>query len=172
MACHNPLQAWRPRKGRQLVFNKNEGWKDRSVEIPCGQCIGCRLDRSLMWAVRISNELTLHEQASFLTLTYKDLPPNNSINKEDLQAFFKRLRFHLERKKSVTTPVASTVQKLSGLIITSVFSVGSLKTRKRTKPPKTDILSGLPNLSKTSGATASVSLANLPSRQPHTRLVM
>ena len=99
MPCHNPLQAWRPRKGRQLVFNKNEGWKDRPVEIPCGQCIGCRLDRSLMWAVRISNELTLHDQASFLTLTYKDLPPNNSINKEDLQAFFKRLRFHLEPKK-------------------------------------------------------------------------
>ena len=99
MPCHNPLQAWRPRKGRQLVFNKNDGWKDRPVEIPCGQCIGCRLDRSLMWAVRISNELTLHDQASFLTLTYKDLPPNNSINKEDLQAFFKRLRFHLEPKK-------------------------------------------------------------------------
>ena len=99
MPCHNTLQAWRPKKGRQLVFNKNEGWKDRPVEIPCGQCIGCRLDRSLMWAVRISNELTLHDQASFLTLTYKDLPPNNSINKEDLQAFFKRLRFHLEPKK-------------------------------------------------------------------------
>ena len=100
MPCHNPLQAWRPRKGRQLVFNKNDGWKDRPVEIPCGQCIGCRLDRSLMWAVRISNELTLHDQASFLTLTYKDLPPNNSINKEDLQAFFQTLKVPFGTKKN------------------------------------------------------------------------
>lgn len=99
MACHNPIQGWRPRKGRQLVFNKNWGWADQPISIPCGRCIGCKLDRSLMWAVRITNEMTLHEKACFLTLTYKDLPEGGTLIKEDLQAFFKRLRFHLEPLK-------------------------------------------------------------------------
>lgn len=99
MACHNPISGWRPRKGRQLVFNRNDGWADLEVSIPCGRCIGCKLDRSLMWAVRITNELSLHEKACFLTLTYKDLPKNGSLVKQDLQDFFKRLRFRLEPQK-------------------------------------------------------------------------
>jgi len=96
MACHNPIQGWRPRRGRQLVFNKNEGWVDQEVTVPCGRCIGCKLDRSLMWAVRITNELTLHEKACFLTLTYKDVPDGGTLLKDDLQNFFKRLRFYLD----------------------------------------------------------------------------
>lgn len=99
MACHNPVTGWRPRKGRQLVFNRNEGWADQEVSIPCGRCIGCKLDRSLMWAVRITNELSLHKEACFLTLTYRETPAGDTLVKEHLQDFFKRLRFHLEPQK-------------------------------------------------------------------------
>lgn len=63
--------------------------------VPCGQCIGCKLDRSLEWATRISHEASLHSKSSFVTLTYEDrhLPPNNSLRKKDVQDFMKRLRF-------------------------------------------------------------------------------
>ena len=40
--------------------------------IPCGQCIGCRLDYSRRWATRLMLELQCHESAFFVTLTYDD----------------------------------------------------------------------------------------------------
>ena len=70
------------------------------LQIPCGQCIGCRLERSREWALRITQEASFHEKSSFLTLTYSDrnLPTHNSLRKKDLQDFFKRLRFFSEKK--------------------------------------------------------------------------
>lgn len=46
--------------------------------------------------MRCVHEAQLHEENSFLTLTYDDehLPENGSLHKPDLQKFFKRLRFH------------------------------------------------------------------------------
>lgn len=41
--------------------------------IPCGKCIGCRIDKARDWAVRISCEaLTSKYRSWFLTLTYDD----------------------------------------------------------------------------------------------------
>nr|QJB18796.1 MAG: replication initiator protein [Microvirus sp.] len=100
MPCHNPITAYRsritnPTGRRSLVFNKNEGYDDLEILVPCGQCIGCKLDRSLEWATRISHEASLHSKSSFVTLTYEDrqLPPHNSLRKKDVQDFLKRLRF-------------------------------------------------------------------------------
>lgn len=100
MPCHNPITAYRsritnPSGRRSLVFNKNEGYDDLEVLVPCGQCIGCKLDRSLEWATRITHEASLHSKSSFVTLTYEDrhLPPNKSLRKKDVQDFMKRLRF-------------------------------------------------------------------------------
>ena len=42
------------------------------VEIPCGQCIGCRLDRSRAWADRCLLEASQYPHNCFLTLTYDD----------------------------------------------------------------------------------------------------
>lgn len=42
------------------------------VQIPCGQCIGCRLDYSRQWMQRCLLENSYHENACFLTLTYTD----------------------------------------------------------------------------------------------------
>lgn len=100
MPCHNPITAYRsrvtnPSGRRSLVFNKNEGFEDLEILVPCGQCIGCKLDRSLEWATRITHEASLHSKSSFVTLTYEDrhLPPNKSLRKKDVQDFMKRLRF-------------------------------------------------------------------------------
>jgi len=70
--------------------------------VPCGRCIGCRLERSRQWAVRCVNEANLHEHNAFITLTYRDdaLPVslggggNPTLLPRDLQLFFKRLRKH------------------------------------------------------------------------------
>lgn len=64
--------------------------------IPCGQCIGCRIDRSKEWAVRCYCEAKLHTNNYFVTLTYNNdnLPENSSLCPEDLQLFNKRLRYY------------------------------------------------------------------------------
>ena len=42
------------------------------VPLPCGQCIGCRIDYSRQWANRCLLELKYHDSAWFCTFTYDD----------------------------------------------------------------------------------------------------
>lgn len=77
-----------------------------AMHLPCGQCIGCRIDRSKEWANRMCMEASYYEQNCFLTLTYDDMHiPKSSytldgdeffesytLRKRDLQLFMKRLR--------------------------------------------------------------------------------
>lgn len=106
MTCWYPLAGWRARlpseKGKYgIVFKVAKGDVDRPVSVPCGRCRGCRLDRSLEWAVRCTHESTLYEDNSFVTLTYRDecLPYGGSLSKRDLQLFLKRLRKAENRDK-------------------------------------------------------------------------
>nr|QJB19643.1 MAG: replication initiator protein [Microvirus sp.] len=101
MPCFHPLSAYRSRAGRDpntgswpIVFNVREGYIDMPVQVPCGQCIGCRLERSRQWAIRCMHESSLHEDNCFLTLTYDNahLPADGSLNKRDICLFLKRLR--------------------------------------------------------------------------------
>lgn len=66
------------------------------VTVPCGGCIGCRLEYSRQWAVRCMHEASLWQNNIFLTLTYNDenLPENESLVKKHFQDFMKRLRKH------------------------------------------------------------------------------
>lgn len=100
MPCHNPISGYRSRVKnangtRSLVWNKNEGYSDLELKISCGQCIGCRLERSREWALRIVQEATLHPANSFVTLTYdnRHIPEHASLRKKHLQDFMKRIRF-------------------------------------------------------------------------------
>lgn len=95
MACGKPLKAYRPAIGGPVKFNApKDGRAYTQIEIPCGQCILCRLEHARQWAVRITHEATLHDANSFITLTYNDanLPPHGSLHYEHLQKFWKRLR--------------------------------------------------------------------------------
>lgn len=101
MSCYYPVSAWRSATlnesgKRGIVFSPKDGFRDQPFQVPCGKCIGCRADQALMWSIRGYHESTLHEQNSFLTLTYSDdnLPSDGKIVKDDLQRFFKRLRKH------------------------------------------------------------------------------
>lgn len=99
MPCFHPIPAWRCLSHHErgsaspIVFKKPPGLS-RALQIPCGQCIGCRLERSRQWAVRCLHESKAHEHNCFLTLTYSDrhLPPGNTLVLSDLQKFLKRLR--------------------------------------------------------------------------------
>ena len=78
-----------------------------AVQIPCGKCIGCRLEYSRQWANRCLLELEYHDSAYFVTLTYNDdaVPrslysdpdtgeahESMTLRKRDFQLFMKRLR--------------------------------------------------------------------------------
>ncbi len=102
MPCYHPLKAWRSRAdGKTPVFNPSLGWRDRPITLPCGQCVGCRLERSRQWAVRCVHEASLHEDNCFITLTYNNekLPKDGSLNKKHFQDFMKRLRKKYKNKK-------------------------------------------------------------------------
>nr|UXQ88113.1 MAG: replication initiation protein [Microvirus sp.] len=91
-----------PNGKRAIVFNRHEGYTDQPQTIPCGQCRGCRLERSRQWAIRCIHEASMHEENCFITLTYKEekLPEKwhddeyikGSLELEDFQKFMKRLR--------------------------------------------------------------------------------
>lgn len=107
MPCYHPITAYRSKLGRDkrtgnwpVVFNKKDGYVDMEVKIPCGRCIGCRLEYSRQWAIRCVHEAQLHERNSFITLTYNDenLPKDGSLNKKHFQDFMKRLRKELDKK--------------------------------------------------------------------------
>lgn len=99
MTCYHPITAWRSQEGRgangrwPLVFNKRDGYEDLEVQIPCGQCVGCRLDRSRQWAVRCIHEASLYKENCFITLTFNDENLiSDSLNPRDFVLFMKRFR--------------------------------------------------------------------------------
>lgn len=81
-------------KKRGIVFNKADAFTDLPIEVPCGQCVGCRLERSRQWGLRIKFEAQMHKENSFLTLTYNNefLPEDLSLNLRHHQLFMKRVR--------------------------------------------------------------------------------
>lgn len=93
MACKFPLTAWRQKGTKQLTF-KEESGIGAPLQIPCGHCLGCKLEYSRQWAIRCLHEATLHEQNCFITLTYNDeyLPNDHSLHIEHFQKFMKRYR--------------------------------------------------------------------------------
>lgn len=136
MTCYHPIPALivgkKPNGKNDLVFlpfnplldNEKEGkiffkyfsdgkenvgfYKD-VILIPCGKCIGCRLNYSRQWADRCLLELQYHDSAFFATLTYDEehvpkhyyvrnddgeLGTSLSLEKRDFQLFMKRLRKH------------------------------------------------------------------------------
>lgn len=91
-----------------------------SIDIPCGQCLGCRLDYARQWADRCLVEMSEHNENCFVTLTYdQDNVPqhpavdfdkdsgemkvvkgryNNTLKPDDLTKFIKDLRYYVNRR--------------------------------------------------------------------------
>lgn len=93
MSCFHPIDCYR-KIGGGVTFTRQNAYTDQPLKIPCGQCVGCRLERSRQWAIRCVHEASLYEHNSFITLTYDDenLPSDRSLHVEHFQKFMKRLR--------------------------------------------------------------------------------
>jgi len=109
MACYSPLKGFKNSNGA-LVFKRSQHTIGK-MEVACGQCLGCRLDKSLMWAMRIVHESHLHKHTNgncFVTFTYRSekectdeqfknhyyVPEDYSLNYHHFRDFIKRLRRH------------------------------------------------------------------------------
>ena len=94
MPCYKPLKAFQCLDGSIVFAELKRNDIVKSLELRCGQCVGCRLERSRQWAVRCMHEASLYKNNCFLTLTYSDeyLPDDYSLHYEDFQKFMKRLR--------------------------------------------------------------------------------
>ena len=94
------MPAVRMSDGSVKFVSRNKRGVEGTLELPCGQCIGCRLERSRQWAMRCLHEASLYDSNSFITLTYDDsnLPYGGSLNYEDFQKFMKRLRKRINSK--------------------------------------------------------------------------
>jgi hypothetical protein len=107
MPCYSPLKGWKDPDSGGIRFRR-EG-AHTAMAVACGQCLGCRLDRSRMWAMRIIHESMVHdmdEGNTFVTLTYRSkwecdsnqlkngwhVPDDWSLHKSHFQKFMKRLR--------------------------------------------------------------------------------
>ena len=107
MPCYNPLTAWRkkridPETGKRgITFNRSQGIAEMELSIPCGKCMGCRIRKSIEWALRCVHESQMYEQNCFITLTYDDhhVPKDGSLKKKHFQDFMKRLRESVRPKQ-------------------------------------------------------------------------
>jgi len=107
--CYSPLSGYKDPETGGLIFKRPTNAPPQTLEVACSQCLGCRLDRTRMWAARIVHHSTLSDPEngnSFVTLTYRDedectpeqrnrghyIPRDGSLNKTHIQLFLKRLR--------------------------------------------------------------------------------
>lgn len=102
------------RKIKNKMHVKNYEKKNYTpIEIPCGICLGCRLDHANMWATRVWMETKCWNTNCFVTLTYNEqnLPKNKQLIKKDMQDFFKRLLKLEEGREEWENPITKEIQK-------------------------------------------------------------
>lgn len=98
MPCYRPIVAWYGDKlssgKREIVFSRGQAQSCLDLKLPCGSCVGCRLERARQWAMRCVDEASLYLENSFITLTFNEehLPLNRSLDVCIFQKFMKRLR--------------------------------------------------------------------------------
>lgn len=106
MGCDKPLTGYYSREvgasgKRGITFQRNLSFSGIPMELPCGRCMGCRLEHSRQWAIRCMHESAMHEENVFLTVTYDDksLPSGGTLVREHPQLFLKRLRDAVSPKR-------------------------------------------------------------------------
>jgi hypothetical protein len=76
-----------------IANDHNRYGRRKYMDMPCRQCIGCRLDHAKQWTVRNIVELQQHNEACWLTLTYApEHKLSDSLRYEDAQKFIRALR--------------------------------------------------------------------------------
>lgn len=100
MACFTPMKAFRDAENAIKFGESQDG---ALLYLPCGRCIGCRQDLTKDWAVRCQHESQMHTYNCVLTLTFNEdnLNSQNSLVKDDIQNFIKRMRQFISRDKEL-----------------------------------------------------------------------
>jgi len=114
MPCYSPLKGYKDPVSGGLTFNKKG--TSQALEVACGQCLGCRVDHRIMWAIRIVHESHMyldHYGNSWVTLTYRDpaqtnkeqfrqghyIPSDYSLRPSHVSRFIRALRKQNRHKK-------------------------------------------------------------------------
>lgn len=102
MACYHPLRARLVEDPEGKTLDFKAGWGGKPLSLPCGRCIGCRLERTRQWAVRLMHEAKMHDDTAYITLTLRENPPAcsecktphpaGSLCVKTCQLFMKKLR--------------------------------------------------------------------------------
>lgn len=100
MSCNKPLiafQRWEKNGAGKRPISFSPSGDTNPIALPCGQCMGCRVDRARSWAIRLHLETMQHKESCFVTLTYDQeyIPYGDTLVPEDLSRFIKRLRKYL-----------------------------------------------------------------------------
>lgn len=74
MSCFYPLRAIQL-PGGEIIFKRTSAqhWDGKEIKLPCGRCIGCRIQRAQDWATRCLHESQQHKDNAFITLTIAPL---------------------------------------------------------------------------------------------------
>lgn len=81
--------------GKVAYSRIQQHYKDSSwMQVPCGQCLECRIQEARVWADRVVLESKKYEHNYFVTLTYSDdkIPSDLSLQPKDFSKFIKNLR--------------------------------------------------------------------------------
>lgn len=111
MGCFYPLNATQfpngeiQLRGKFAIARSMPAHLGRDFKLPCGNCIGCRVQRSQEWATRCLHESQQHKHNCFLTLTIAPehlelIAPGGSLSLVQHQLFMKRLRETIGEKIS------------------------------------------------------------------------
>lgn len=72
--------------------------------IPCGGCVGCRVDRAILWRNRAKSELVLKGRSAFVTFTYdvehlhfSQVTPDMTLCRDDVHRFLDNLRHQVDK---------------------------------------------------------------------------
>lgn len=106
MGCEFPVKGYRSAEkgpsGKLLItFNPLKAINSQTwLQMPCNNCMGCRLERARQWAVRMRHESKLYDDNCFITLTYdnENVPEDFSVKLHHWQLFMKRLRKSLPQR--------------------------------------------------------------------------
>lgn len=108
MPCYRPVKAWYGNLTvsgkREIVFSRGQAQSCLDLALPCGICVGCRLEKARQWAMRCRDEAQLYRENSFITLSINPeslKAHGDSLDHGYFQKFMKRLRKHFGVEKMV-----------------------------------------------------------------------
>lgn len=97
MTCFTPKDAWMSNRvntaGKNFItWNHAMADKTNPVEVPCGHCTGCKLDKRKRLGIQVYHEAQMTDYKCMATFTYSEEFNPGVIVKEDMQKAIKRMR--------------------------------------------------------------------------------